>query len=251
MKKTFLRISIIFVVTLSIVSGLAGSSIGIAAPVNGVETKAVKTNERSVIKRPDVSLKLLKAGNERFQKNKLLKVDVSNAKRETLVNGQNPCAVIITCSDSRVPPELIFNQGLGDLFVIRVAGNVIDKVELGSVEYAVKHLNTSLIVVMGHEHCGAVEAAVEDDGKKDQGNIGAIIDKIKPSIKKVKLDKKIKSENLQNEKLIEAVTDENINNSSLELEKSKVIKKELQKGNIKIVEAKYMLESGKVKWLNN
>jgi len=247
LKKTFLRISIIFVVTFSIVSGLAGSSIGMAAPVNvnEVRIQAVKTNELSKIKRPDVSLKILKAGNERFQKNRLLKVDVSNSKRETLVNGQNPCAVIITCSDSRVPPELIFNQGLGDLFVIRVAGNVIDKIELGSVEYAVKYLNTTLIVVMGHEHCGAVEAAVKDDGKEVKGNIGAIIDKIEPSVKKLKLD------NLQGEKLVEAVTDENIINSSRELEKSEVIKKELQKGNIKIVEAKYMLQSGEVKWFKN
>lgn len=247
MKKTFLKVSIIFIVALSIVSGLSGSSIGMGAPVNAVQTQAqtVKTNELSEIKRPDTSLKLLKAGNERFQKNKTLKFDVSNAKRESLVNGQNPSAVIITCSDSRVPPELIFDQGLGDIFVIRVAGNVMDKIELGSVEYAVEHLHTPLIVVMGHEHCGAVGAAVENDGKEDQGNIEAIIDKIEPSVEKVK------SKNLQGEELIEAVSDENIKNSTLEIKKSKVIQKELQKGNIKVVEAKYMLQSGKVKWIND
>lgn len=250
MKKTILRVSIIFIITFSIISGLGGSSIGMFAPVNGVETQSNKPNELTEIKRPDVSLKRLKAGNERFQKDKLLKVDVSSSKRETLVNGQNPCAVIITCSDSRVPPELIFNQGLGDLFVIRVAGNVMDKIELGSVEYAVEHLNTSLIVVMGHEHCGAVGAAVESEGKKDEGNIGTIIEKIQPSIDKVKSDEKIKSQNLQGEKLIEAVCDENINNSTIEIEKSEVIKKELKKGNVKVVEAKYMLETGKVKWFN-
>ena len=140
--------------------------------------------------------------------------------------------------------NLFLIKGLGDLFVVRVAGNVIDKIELGSVEYAVKHLKTPLIVVMGHEHCGAVEAAVEENGKKQHGNIGAIIDKIEPSVKKVK------SKNLQGEKLVEEVTNENIYNSSRKIKESKIIREELQKGNIKIVEAKYMLKSGKVQWFN-
>ena len=197
------------------------------------------------MKKSDDVLKLLKAGNERFQKDKLLGVDLSSAKRESLVDGQNPSAIIITCSDSRVPPELIFNQGLGDLFVIRVGGNVIDKIGLGSVEYAVKYFKTPLIVVMGHEHCGAVEAAVNDNGKKEHGNIRAIINKIQPSAKKVK------SKKLSGEELIEEVINENIKNSSRELKKSKIIKEELKKGNVKIVEAKYILKSGEVKWFNN
>ncbi|MBZ9688620.1 carbonic anhydrase [Clostridium estertheticum] len=174
-----------------------------------------------------------------------MQANTSSTKREELINGQHPFAVIITCSDSRVPPEFIFDQGLGDLFVVRVAGNVIDKIELGSVEYAVEHLKTPLIVVMGHENCGAVEAAVEESGKKQHGNIGAIIDKIEPSVKKVK------SKNLQGENLVEQVTNENINNSSRELKHSKIIKEELKKGNIKIVEAKYLLKSGVVQWFNN
>ena len=148
-----------------------------------------------------------------------MEVDLSSKKRETLVAGQSPFAVIVSCSDSRVPPELIFNQGLGDLFVVRVAGNVIDKIELGSVEYAVEHLKAPLIVVMGHENCGAVEAAVEASGKKQHGNIGAIINKIEPSVKKVK------SKDLHGKELVESVTNENIANSSREIkEGSKVIK---------------------------
>jgi len=240
MKKKFLRISIITIVTLSILNGLAGSSIGFGATVN-----VIKTNEQSGIKKYDDCLKLLKAGNERFQSDKLLQVYLSSSKRKSLVNGQNPCAVIITCSDSRVPPELIFNQGLGDLFVIRVAGNVIDKIELGSMEYAVAHLKTPLIVVMGHENCGAVEAAVKENGEKVHGNIGAIINKIEPSVQKAK------SKNLFGKELIEEATNENIINSSDELKKSKIIKEEIKKGNVKIVEAKYMLKSGKVIWFNN
>jgi carbonic anhydrase len=246
MKKILSRISIIMlIVTFSIGSDLSRNNIATGAPINEIKREEAKINEFLEIKKPDIVLKLLKAGNERFQKNELKQVDLSSTKRETLVSGQNPFAVIITCSDSRVPPEYIFNQGLGDLFVVRVAGNVMDKIELGSVEYAVEHLKTPLIVVMGHEHCGAVEAAVEVNGKKQHGNIGAIIDKIEPSVKKMK------SKNLQGEKLVEEVTNENINNSSREIkESSKAIKEELQKGKIKIVEAKYMLKSGEVQWLN-
>lgn len=246
MKKTLSRISIIvFIIALSIGSSLNTSNISLGAPISEIKTQKTNISELSEIKKPDASLEILKAGNERFQKDELNQVNIGSTKRKELVNSQNPDAVIITCSDSRVPPEYIFNQGLGDLFVIRVAGNVMDKMELGSVEYAVKHLKTPLIVVMGHEHCGAIGAAVEEGGKKESGYIGDIIKKIEPSVKK------LKSKNLQGEKLIEEVTNQNIYNSSREIKQSKIIKEEMQKGNVKIVEAKYMLESGKVQWFNN
>lgn len=246
MKKAISRIYIImFIVTLSIGGSLNKSSIVMGVTRSVMQEKEIKIRELLVVKTPDAALELLKAGNERFQKNELMQVDLNSEKREKLANSQSPFAVIVTCSDSRVPPELIFNQGLGDLFVVRVAGNVIDKIELGSVEYAVKHLKTPLIVVMGHENCGAVEAAVEASGKKQHGNIGAIIDKIEPSVKKVK------AKDLQGKELVESVTNENINSSSRVLkESSKVIKEELQNCKIKIVEAKYMLGSGKVQWFN-
>ena len=246
MKKAISRICIImFIVTFSIGGSLNKSSIVMGVTRSEVQEKQIKMDELLVAKTPDAALELLKAGNERFEKEQLKEVDLSSEKREKLVNGQSPFAVIVACSDSRVPPELIFNQWLGDLFVVRVAGNVIDKIELGSVEYAVEHLKTPLIVVMGHEHCGAVEAAVDANGKKQHGNIGAIINKIEPSVKKMK------SKNLQGEKLVEEVTNENINNSSREIkESSKAIREALQKEKIKIVEAKYMLKSGEVQWLN-
>jgi len=245
-KKILSYISvIIFIVALSLGNSLNISSIVMAAPNGKTITQEIKTSDFIEMKTPEAALKLLKAGNERFQKNELMQVNLSSAKREQLLNAQHPIAVIITCSDSRVPPEFIFNQGLGDLFVVRVAGNVIDKIELGSVEYAVKHLKTPLIVVMGHQHCGAIEAAVEESGKVQQGNIGAILEKIEPSVKKVKW-KSLKGENL-----VEEVTNENIYNSSREIKQSKVIKQQLEKGNIKIVEAKYILKSGVVQWLNN
>lgn len=106
--------------------------------------------------------------------------DISPAiRRETCENGQYPFAVIVTCSDSRVIPESIFSVGIGDLFVIRVAGNVIDVHQLGSVEYAVEHLGCKLVVVLGHTHCGAVDAAIHLD---PQGYVGFITDEIKAAI---------------------------------------------------------------------
>lgn len=105
---------------------------------------------------PAKALEKLKAGNASYIDAKVNSEDISQAKRtDTLVNGQKPYAIIITCSDSRVIPENIFMTGIGELFVIRIAGNVIDEHQLGSIEYAASHLGAPLIVVMGHTHCGA------------------------------------------------------------------------------------------------
>lgn len=116
---------------------------------------------------PQEALSRLKAGNKSYIDSGANNGNVSHARREDcLVNGQHPYAIIITCSDSRVIPETIFSAGIGDLFVIRIAGNVIDDHQLGSIEYAAEHLGSSLIVVLGHNHCGAVDAAMnhEPDG---------------------------------------------------------------------------------------
>src|SRR5262249_28305065 len=102
------------------------------------------------------ALEQLKAGNERFASDKLGPRDIGKARRQELAKGQKPFAVVLTCADSRLAPELIFDQGLGDIFVLRVAGNVADQFELGSIEFAVGELKAPLIVVMGHESCGAV-----------------------------------------------------------------------------------------------
>lgn len=115
-----------------------------------------------IIATPEEAQKLLMEGNERFRTGQPLSKDLSLSKRSELMEkGQHPFAVIVSCSDSRVPPELLFDQALGDLFIIRIAGNIITPPELGSVEYAVEHLNTPLVVVLGHENCGAVTAAVQ------------------------------------------------------------------------------------------
>lgn len=126
------------------------------------------------------ALKRLKEGNERYLAAKTSEGDVSLTLREkTSVDGQDPYAVIITCSDSRVIPESIFSAGIGELFVIRVAGNVIDDYQLGSIEYAIDHLRCRLVMVMGHDHCGAIDAAINHS---PEGYVKYITDEIRNAI---------------------------------------------------------------------
>ena len=129
---------------------------------------------------PKDALEKLKEGNKKYISSIYNTSDISQLKRaDALNNGQAPYAIIITCSDSRVIPENIFMTGIGGLFVIRIAGNVIDEHQLGSIEYAASHLGAPLIVVMGHTHCGAVDAAINHD---PEGYIKFITDKIKAAI---------------------------------------------------------------------
>lgn len=124
-------------------------------------------------------LEKLMAGNKRFMAGHPIHPDETLARIRDLKKGQNPFAVVMSCSDSRVPPELIFDQGLGDIFSVRTAGNVIGDYELGSIEYAVEHLGCKLIVVMGHENCGAIQAFIENpDTHKHLNHIENIIEYI-------------------------------------------------------------------------
>ncbi|GAW32237.1 carbonic anhydrase [Carboxydocella sp. JDF658] len=195
-----------------------------------------------IIKNPDEALNLLKDGNARFASDKVLPDNLGDERREELKkNGQHPFAIIVSCSDSRVPPEIVFDQALGDLFVVRVAGNVVDPVATGSVEYAAEHLGTPLIVVLGHEKCGAVTAAVK--GGEAPGSIGSIVEKIKPSVEKAK------ATGLAGDQLVEKTAELNVEASMVELEKSPIIKELVEQGKLKIVGAKYHLGSGQVEWL--
>lgn len=128
---------------------------------------------------PDEALKRLIKGNKRYIAARRIIGDISAEQRKRTLGGQNPYAVIIACSDSRVIPEAIFTAGIGELFVIRVAGNVMDKHQLGSVEYAVEHLGTRLVVVLGHDYCGAVDAALHHEAS---GHVKFITDEIKRAI---------------------------------------------------------------------
>jgi len=186
----------------------------------------------------EAALQKLIEGNNRFTSGKPADKELGAGRREELLKGQNPFAVIVSCSDSRIPPELLFDQALGDIFVVRTAGNVVDTIAIGSVEYAVEHLHTPLVVVMGHENCGAVKAAV--DGGEAEGSIGAIIDKIEPSLARAK------AAGATGAQLYEAAADENIMATIRDLQKSPIIQHLLASGNLTLVGAKYHLGSGEV-----
>lgn len=182
----------------------------------------------------------LNEGNEQYLTGKA-NMDVSSDLREELTNGQKPHTVVITCSDSRVPPELIFNADLGELFTIRTAGNVVGDYEIGSVEYAVDHLGSQLVLVMGHSSCGAVGAAVE--GHAD-GNIESIVEEIAPSVKKAE-------ETETNEDAIASrAEDLNVENTLEKLRESEIISELEESGKIKLVGAKYDIETGEVHYFD-
>lgn len=178
-------------------------------------------------------------GNERFVSEKTTQKDFTRERNE-LTEGQKPYAIILTCSDSRVPPELIFDESLGKLFVIRVAGNIVNADILGSIEYAVEHLHSHLLVFMGHESCGAVKATME--GGKVPPNIGAIAYKIKPAIKKAKQ----KHTHNKSDLLDEAIKINVLNQIESSLKNSEIIREAFEKGELKIYSAYYNLHTGKV-----
>src|SRR5215469_7214849 len=132
----------------------------------------------------DQALAKLMEGNKRYSSNKEQHPDESLARRRELQQSQQPFAVILSCADSRVPPELIFDQGLGDLFVIRVAGNIAADDDLASIEYSVEHLHTKLVLVLAHEKCGAVTAAIE--GGKAPGHLKTLVSAIQPSVEETR-----------------------------------------------------------------
>ena len=136
---------------------------------------------------PEEAIRALKTGNARFFSGQAQRPEASAAERRAQILGQTPFGVVLSCSDSRVPTEIVFDQGLGDLFITRVAGNVIDRTTLGSIEYAVGHLKTHVVVVMGHEGCGAVKAALlpAEARARETENIQFLLDQIVPSIEKL------------------------------------------------------------------
>ena len=192
---------------------------------------------------PQKAHQFLVEGNERFVKN--LKAN-RNLKEQVLETskGQYPFAVILSCIDSRVPAELVFDQGIGDVFSVRVAGNVINKDVLGSMEYACKVAGSKIIVVMGHTKCGAVTAACKN---VELGNITHLLNKIKPAIKILNATNAALNDNE-----IEKVAILNVEHSIDVIRKESPILSEMEKNNeIEIVGASYNVETGKVEFLNN
>lgn len=184
----------------------------------------------------DEALAKLKEGNRRFVENQLTHPHEDMQWRFSLVDKQEPYAVVVTCSDSRVTPEIIFDQGLGDLFVIRVAGNVAKDKVIGTIEYAVEHLGVNLIVVMGHESCGAVGAALEID--LPGGHINSLVHQIRPAV--------LAAQEMDGDVLMNAVK---INAKMVArniMDSEPYIRPKHRRGTVKVVPACYMLSDGKV-----
>jgi len=181
----------------------------------------------------------LMAGNKRFVSGQSSPREVVKT-REGLAKGQSPKVVVLGCADSRLSPELIFDKNLGELFVVRTAGNIADKIALGSMEYAVEHLHSSVIVVLGHEKCGAVAAAAEG-GKMPTDNLKAIVKQIDPALKAHR------KAGLEGALLAEKGVASNVEQSAADLLKnSPILKHEVEAGKVKIVKAVYHLASGEV-----
>jgi len=205
----------------------------IAATLPGVGQRA----ETAVT--ADSALAELKAGNEHHARHQYQHPHETLARQRELASGQHPHAQILSCADSRVPPEIIFDQGLGDLFVVRVAGNVATDTEIGSLEYGAEHLHIPLLVVLGHESCGAVTAAVQ--GGPPEGHIAALVDLIKPAVDKTR--------GLPGDPVANAVRT-NVELVVKQLRSSTPLLSELvEHGKLKIVGGVYSLETGKVTWL--
>ena len=187
---------------------------------------------------PDQALTQLLHGNERFVAGWPDHPNQSaRRRREVSDAGQQPYATILTCADSRVPPEVIFDQGLGDLFVIRVAGNVLDEIVLGSIEYAVEHLHTPLVMVLGHDKCGAVTAAVEH--AQTNNHVQAVVEALQPAL--------VLAEAQEGDRLSVAI-DANVRYAVKTLRASEpVLSEERAAGHIQIVGARYNLDTGEVK----
>jgi carbonic anhydrase len=213
---------------------IAGILVVIAATLPGVGPRA----ESAVT--PDSALAELKAGNAHHVRHQYQHPHETVTRQRELVTGQHPHVEILSCADSRVPPEIIFDQGLGDLFVVRVAGNVAADTEIGSLEYGAEHLHIPLLVVLGHESCGAVTAAVQ--AGEAEGHIAALVSLIKPAVDK--------SKGMPGDPIANAVR-VNVQMVVQQLRASTpVLSRLVAQGKLKIVGGVYSLETGKVTWLS-
>ena len=192
---------------------------------------------------PSKALAFLKEGNQRFQSNLKANINLLEQVNDTS-EGQFPFATILSCIDSRVSAELVFDQGLGDIFSIRIAGNVINVDILGSMEFASKLAGTKLIVVLGHTSCGAIKGACDH---ARLGNLTALIKKIEPSVEAVKEPSDENLRNSKNLEFVDKVAEKNVNLAMTNIRRQSPVLAEMEKnGEIKIVGAMYDVSNGEV-----
>jgi len=186
---------------------------------------------------PEQALKNLMEGNQRFSQDKSLHLDRTSERRQELISKQTPHTVIVGCSDSRVAPEIVFDQGIGDLFIVRVAGNVIGPLEQDSIDYSVIYLNSCLIMVLGHENCGAIDAVLAGKTK----DIESVAEMLQPAADATKTQKTNRLENTIKTNA-EMVADQ--------LKKNPLLSSLIAKKKLMVVPAYYNFHTGKVELLN-
>jgi carbonic anhydrase len=220
-----------------LLAALAWSPVS-AHKLKGTKIKTIKMeSSRAAIQTPDQALNELRQGNQRFLDGKPANTQYKMQIAKT-ANDQFPHSLILSCLDSRIPPEIIFDQGIGNIFVARVAGNIEDPNILGSMEFATKVKNTKLIVVMGHNKCGAVKGAIDN---AELGNLTQLVNHIKPAI----------DNNASGDSKVDATAKKNVALTINDiLAQSPVIKQLVDEGKVKIVGAFYDLTTGKVEFMN-
>jgi carbonic anhydrase len=186
------------------------------------------------------ALKLLLEGNQRFIAGKMEHPNQTPARRVEVAKGQHPFAAVLTCSDSRTGPEVVFDRGLGDIFVVRVAGNVADQVVIESLDYSVKHLGVRVVMILGHRRCGAVTAAVE--GHEEPGDVGPMLTELRPAVEASKGEPGDPVEN---------AVRENVKLVVKKLATSEELAAMVKSGELKIVGGVYDLDTGKIEMLAN
>ncbi len=187
---------------------------------------------------PSAALKKLMAGNQRFVQHQPIYPDQTAARLKEVAQAQSPFATVLTCADSRVPVEILFDQGIGDIFDVRVAGNIATPAVIGSIEYAVELLGTPVLMVLGHERCGAVTAAVQNEPLP--GDISAFVDAILPALKGV---------NTESGDAVDNAVAANVAYQIEQLQRSALIKARVRSGKLKVVGGRYDLDTGTVTML--
>jgi carbonic anhydrase len=188
----------------------------------------------------DAALKLLLDGNQRFVAGKLEHPNQTPERRAEVAKGQHPFASVLACSDSRTPPEILFDRGLGDIFTVRVAGNVADKVVIESLDYSVKHLGVRVVMVLGHRRCGAVIAAVA--GHEEEGDVGPMLSELRPAV--------AASKGMAGDPVENAVR-ENVKLVMKNLATSEELSAMVKSGELKVVGGIYDLDTGTIEMLKN
>jgi carbonic anhydrase len=204
------------------------------------------TKELQAAITPEIALDLLKEGNHRFMSNLQSNRNLLEQANETS-DGQHPFAVILSCIDSRTSAELIFDQGLGDVFSIRIAGNILNEDILGSMEFACKVAGSKIIAVLGHTRCGAIKGACDH---VDMGNLTALLSKIQPAVYDEKTE--TQNRNSSNDEFVEKVSIINVKRTvNGILERSPILKEMIQKGEIKLVGGTHEISTGEVTFYDN